>query len=97
DAGTGSADRVTERHGASVDVDLVLVDAEVLGTSQTDSGECLVDLVEVEGVRGHAFAFGCGPDGLRGLVLHCRIGTGGPGVGADLGYVRRAEPRGLLC
>src|SRR5699024_5234061 len=53
DAGSGGADRVTERHGASVDVDLVLVDAEVLGTGQTDSGECLVDLVEIEGVRGH--------------------------------------------
>src|SRR5699024_5092016 len=92
DAGTGSADRVTERHGASVDVDLVLVDAEVLGTGQTDSGECLVDLVEIEGVRGHAFAFGCGPDRLRGLVLQGRIGTGGPGVGADLGEDRCADP-----
>ena len=46
-AGTGHADRVAERDGAAVDVDLVDVDAELLGGGETDGREGLVDLDEV--------------------------------------------------
>src|SRR5260370_37508090 len=49
EARAGGADGVPERHGAAVDVDLVLVDAELPGGVQGDGGEGLVDLVEVEG------------------------------------------------
>src|SRR5437016_5183698 len=49
EAGAGGADGVPECHGAAVDVDLAVVDAELLGGVQGDGGEGLVDLVEVEG------------------------------------------------
>jgi hypothetical protein len=55
---------VAECHRTAVDVDLLRVDAEVLRAGQADGGERLVDLVEVEGVRGHAFAPGRGSDRL---------------------------------
>src|SRR5690606_5272629 len=56
-AGTGSADRVTERHCTAVDVDFVLVDAEHLDRVQRDRSESLVDFPEVD--------VGCGLADLR--------------------------------
>ena len=49
DPGARHADGVAERDGAAVDVDLVLVDAEVVHRGQADGGEGLVDLEEVDG------------------------------------------------
>ena len=48
DPGAGHADRVAQRDGAAVDVDLVLVDAQLAGRDEPDRGERLVDLDEVE-------------------------------------------------
>jgi hypothetical protein len=48
DAGTGHAERVAHGDGATVGVDLVLGDAELLGGDEADRGEGLVDLDEVE-------------------------------------------------
>src|SRR5690606_17492877 len=48
DPGAGHADGVAERDGPAVDVDLVRVDAELLGRHQPDRGESLVDLDEVQ-------------------------------------------------
>ena len=39
---------MADRDGAAVDVDLVGVDAELLGRGQRDRGERLVDLDDVE-------------------------------------------------
>src|SRR5688572_18042594 len=48
DAGAGHADRVAQRDGAAVDVDLVLGNAELLGRHDADRRERLVDLDQVE-------------------------------------------------
>ena len=61
------ADRVAERDGAAVDVDLVLVDAEVVHRGQADGGEGLVDLEEVDGPEVDAGLAGRLDDGPRGL------------------------------
>src|ERR1700722_9411998 len=76
DAGTGGADRVAERDGASVDVDLVLVDAEHAHRVERDRGERLVDLPHVD-VLGFE-------TGLVKRLLGGRgggAGEGGEGVG----------------
>ena len=48
DPGTRHADRVAQRDGAPVDVDLVLVDPEVVDRGEPDGGEGLVDLEQVD-------------------------------------------------
>src|ERR1700722_13508485 len=48
DARAGSADRVTEGNSTTVDVDLVLVDAEHPDRVERDRGEGLVDLPQVD-------------------------------------------------
>ena len=52
--GAGRADRVAERHGAAVDVDLVAVEVEVAHELLGHDGEGLVDLEEVDVVERHA-------------------------------------------
>src|SRR6478609_1970386 len=69
DAGTRHSDRVADRDGAAVDVDLVTVDAEFLGGGQRDRRECLVDLDDVELVDGDAFLGDGLLDGVGGLAL----------------------------
>src|SRR3990172_2945842 len=48
DARAGRADRVPERGGAAVDVDLVVRNLEVAHRGHGDHGERLVDLVEID-------------------------------------------------
>jgi phosphohistidine phosphatase SixA len=48
DARAGHAHRVTQRDGATVDVHLLLADAEVVAGGETDRGEGLVDLEDVD-------------------------------------------------
>src|SRR5437588_2065735 len=48
DARARRAERVAQRHGAAVDVDLVLVDAEHPDRAQGDRGKGLVDLPQVD-------------------------------------------------
>src|SRR4051812_1932334 len=48
DPGAGRADRMPERDGAAVDVDLLLVDAEQADRVQGDRRERLVDLPQVD-------------------------------------------------
>src|SRR5690606_8255050 len=48
DPRSGHADRVAERDRAAVDVDLVRVQAQLLGRRQTDGREGLVDLDQVQ-------------------------------------------------
>src|SRR6185312_1163048 len=45
---TGGADRMAERHGAAVHVDLLAVELEVTDELLRHHGECLVDLEEVD-------------------------------------------------
>src|SRR5690606_29941514 len=53
DPGAGHAERVADGDRAAVDVQLVVVDAEVLGRRQDLRGERLVDLDQVDVVDGH--------------------------------------------
>src|SRR5882762_4958826 len=48
DARARRADRMANRHGPAIDVDLVLVDAEHADRVQRDRGERLVDLPQVD-------------------------------------------------
>src|SRR5699024_9350656 len=48
EACTGGPDRVPESDGAAIDVDDLVGDAQVLGGLQTDRGEGLVDLDQVQ-------------------------------------------------
>src|SRR6476661_4582270 len=54
DAGTGHAERVTEGDRPTVDVELVVGDAEVTGRRDDLGGERLVDLEQVDVVDGLA-------------------------------------------
>src|ERR1700733_13285639 len=57
DARAGRADRVTERNGAAVDVDAVLVNAEHADRVERDGGKCLVDLPHIDVLRLQARLF----------------------------------------
>src|SRR5688500_10650953 len=83
ETGARHADRVPERDGAAVDVDLVQVQPELLGRGQPDRGERLVDLDEVEVGGTDALALARLRDGPGGLLLQGRVGTGDDPVGAD--------------
>src|SRR5699024_1168576 len=52
-AGAGGAPGVAERDRPAVDVELVVVDAEILGGRQHLRGEGLVELDQVDVVDGH--------------------------------------------
>src|SRR4051794_30000608 len=84
DARAGHADRVTERDGAAVDVDLLGVEAEVAHRLDADRRERLVDLDEVEVAGGEARTGQRLLDGIRRLALQRRIRAGDHTVVADL-------------
>src|SRR5262245_51962916 len=56
DTRPGHTDRMADRDGSAVAVDLLRVDAEFLRRSQCDRGECLVDLDDIKLVNRDAFA-----------------------------------------
>src|SRR6478735_4379911 len=95
DAGTRHPDRVAERDGAAVDVDLVDVDPELLGRGEADGREGLVDLDEVEVGRRDALLLTGAGDSAGRLLLERRVGPGDHAVRADLGEPREAELLGL--
>src|SRR5690606_33924856 len=68
-AGTGRTDRVAERDGATVDVDLLLRYAELPGGHQAHGGERFVDLHQVQVVDADAFLGQCGLDRVRRLLV----------------------------
>src|SRR5205807_4237701 len=86
------ADGGPERHGATVDVDPVLVHAELLGRVQGDGGEGLVDLVEVEGGGVDAELRRRLGGGVGGLGREGGIRAGDHAVGNDRGEDREAVP-----
>src|SRR6476620_11297928 len=91
EAGAGHADRVPQRDGATVDVDDLGVDAELLGGGKAHGGERLVDLDEVEVGGGEALLGAGGGDGARRLALQRGVGTGDDTVGTDLGEPGQAQ------
>src|ERR1700722_8049326 len=76
------ADGVAQRDGAAVDVDLVLVDAEVVDRGEADGGEGLVDLEEVDGTEVNASLAGCLDHRPRRLGQQ-RVVRAGHHAGAD--------------
>src|SRR5207248_8813711 len=93
--GTGRADRVAERDRAAVDVDLLRVQAELVGGHQADRGERFVDLDQVERAGGELFLGQRGEDGVGRLLVQARVRPGDDSVRADLGNRRDAELLGL--
>ena len=85
DAGARCADRVTERDGAAVDVDLVLVDAEHADRVQGDRGERLVDLPEVDVARAVRPALSSAFSAASAGVCAGRRSRRRPGLGDDRG------------
>src|SRR3954468_18809431 len=79
----------------AVDVDLVLVDAEIAHGLDANAGERLVYLDEVEVGRRDAFARARLRDRCRWLGLQTRIGAGAASVRADRGQPGQAELLGL--
>jgi hypothetical protein len=88
---TGHADRVAEGDGATVDVHLLRVEAELLGRGQPDRGEGLVDLDEVEVGGRDALLLAGARDGVGRLLLQAGVGAGDHTVGADLGDPGQAQ------
>ena len=71
-AGAGGADRVAERAGAAVDVELVAGEPELLLRRHGDDGERLVDLVEIDVARPHpALSSSLRMAGMGAVVNHC--------------------------
>src|SRR3954451_20785740 len=95
DPGARHADRVAERDRAAVDVDLVRVEAELAGGLDSDRGERLVELHQVEVGGGDALLLEGLGGGPRGLHLERGVGPGDHAVRADLGQPGQAELLGL--
>src|SRR5690606_30018387 len=85
DARAGHANGMAHGDRATVDVDLLRVQTQLLGRRQADSGEGLVDLDEVEVADLDALLRARGRDGTGRLALQGRVGAGDDTVGADLG------------
>ena len=66
--GAGAAQRVAERDGAAVDVEAVLVDAELARAGEDLSGERLVDLDQVDLIEGEAGGVEGAADGRTGPI-----------------------------
>ena len=76
DPGAGHADGVSQGDRATVDVDLVLADAELPCAGDADRSERLVDLDQIQ-VGDLDALLGAGlPDGHGGLGLQGRVGSG---------------------
>src|ERR1700754_2561662 len=84
EAGARHADRVAERDGTAVDVDLLRVDAELLRGHHADRGERLVDLHQVEVGGGDALLGACSGDRVGRLLVQARVRPGDHAVGTDL-------------
>ena len=98
DAGAGHADRVAERDGAAVDVDLVVGEAELAGRGDADGGEGLVELDQVEVGGRDALLLAGLRGGVGRLQLQRGVGPGDLAVGADLGEPGRGRaPRPWPC
>src|ERR1700722_17090803 len=93
---TGGADRVTQRDGTAVDVDLLAVDVEIADELLRHDGEGLVDLEQVDIAQRHA---GLGEDlagGRNGRVQHERGVIAQVRRGADPGPRGQAVRGGVL-
>src|SRR5680860_43148 len=95
DPGAGHADRVAHRYRAAVDVDLVLGQTELTGRGDSDRGEGLVDLEQVEVGCRDAFLLASFRDRVCRLHLQSGVGPGDLARSTDLRQPLETELLGL--
>src|SRR5579862_956943 len=95
--GAGHPDRVAERDGATVHVELVLGDAELVGRGEAHGREGLVDLEQVDVAHLEAGPRQCRRDRPRRLQQQGGVRSGDLPVGDELAERHDAELFGLAA
>src|SRR5690554_3265032 len=96
ETGAGRPERVTQCHGATVDVDPVDRQVEESGRPQRNGGEGLVDLDDVEVGGGETGLLQGDGQGLGGTLVKRGVDTAHLSVGEDPGENRRPHGLGRL-